>query len=235
MSRLWSNDPQKNSYLNGVISLLERSQREQQEIYEINILGNKFDVFPNVFPPSYFRDTEFFVSNMPDVTGCHVLEVGCGTGVTAVMFALNGADQVTAVDINDEAIKNTIHNIKKHQVEKKVSCFYSDVYSEVNSEEKFDVIYWNIPFGKVNADLSVLERSVFDKGYAAVKRFFCEGNNYLSPNGKMLYGFSPIIGDEVALSEILQQANMNSHIIAELSVELKEYPIIFHLCQASAL
>ncbi|MDE1461566.1 methyltransferase [Spartinivicinus poritis] len=232
MQRVWSEDPIKNAYLKGVITLLERSQHENKKQYEIEILGEKFDVLPNVFPPSYFRDTAFFVENMPDVTGNRILEVGCGTGVTAVMLALKGAMSVVAVDINEDAIKNTILNINKHQLNDRVSCFYSDVFSDINDNEKFDIIYWNIPFGKVDADLSTLERSVFDMGYAAVQRFFTEGVKYLKPGGYLLYGFSPVIGDEVALVEIIKNAGLKTNIIAKAYEELKEYSIEFHLCKA---
>ncbi|MCX4028984.1 tRNA (adenine(22)-N(1))-methyltransferase TrmK [Endozoicomonas sp. SM1973] len=232
MQQVWSEDPIKNAYLKGVITLLERSQNENKKQYEIEILGNKFDVLPNVFPPSYFRDTAFFVQNIPEVSGKCILEVGCGTGVTAIMFVLKGAESVVAVDINKDAVKNTILNINRYQLSDRVSCFYSDVFSEINDNEKFDVIYWNIPFGKVNANLSTLQRSVFDMGYAAVERFFIEGAKYLRSGGYLLYGFSPVIGDEDALVKITKNAGLKTTIIAKAYEELKEYSIEFHLCKA---
>lgn len=232
MQRNWSEDSQKNKYLQGVIALLERSQMEKKNNYEITILNRNFDVFPNVFPPSYFCDTEFFVKSMPNVVGKNILEVGCGTGVASVMFALSGALDVVAVDINQQAIINTKHNINKHQVFNKIDCFYSDVFSTIKQEPIFDMVYWNIPFGKVDVPLSILEKSVFDTGYAAISRFFNEAANYLKPDGYILYGFSPTIGDEPALREIIKRADLKTTILAKKAIELKEYPIEFHLCKA---
>lgn len=47
--------------------------------------------------------------------GCRVLDMGCGTGVLGIMAAKCGAE-VTAVDIDDKSVKNTLENAEANQV-----------------------------------------------------------------------------------------------------------------------
>ena len=42
-----------------------------------------------------------------DLTGCRVLDNGCGTGVLGIFAAKRGADSVIAIDIDDKSVENT--------------------------------------------------------------------------------------------------------------------------------
>ena len=63
-----------------------------------------------------FAIPSFFIKAMPDVGGKDILEVGCGSGTSAVTFALQGANHVISVDIYPGAIENTLKNINKHNM-----------------------------------------------------------------------------------------------------------------------
>ena len=51
-----------------------------------------------------------------DLTGCRVLDNGCGTGVLGIFAAKRGADSVIAIDIDDKSVENTHENAARNGV-----------------------------------------------------------------------------------------------------------------------
>lgn len=89
------------------------------------------------------------------------------------------------------AIENTKENVNSHHVEDKVEVKYSDLYSNIYKNERFDTIFWNVPFGFVEREgLTMLERSVFDTNYNTIREFIYGAKNYLKDTGRLLIGFS---------------------------------------------
>ena len=52
-----------------------------------------------------------------DLSGCRVLDNGCGTGVLGIFAAKRGADSVIAIDIDDKSVENTRENAARNGVE----------------------------------------------------------------------------------------------------------------------
>ena len=46
-------------YINGTRKIINESKKEKKQ-YLITLLDKEFVVFPNVFSPKYFKDTEIF-------------------------------------------------------------------------------------------------------------------------------------------------------------------------------
>jgi ribosomal protein L11 methyltransferase len=73
--------------------------------------------------------------------GRKVADFGCGTGILAILAAMRGANNITAVDIDEWSYNNTIENIKIN------NCSYIKVLLgnvSVVKNEKFDVVFANI-------------------------------------------------------------------------------------------
>ena len=51
-----------------------------------------------------------------DLSGCRVLDNGCGTGVLGIFAAKRGADSVIAIDIDDKSVENTLENAARNGV-----------------------------------------------------------------------------------------------------------------------
>ena len=51
-----------------------------------------------------------------DLSGCQVLDNGCGTGVLGIFAAKRGADSVIAIDIDDKSVENTRENAARNGV-----------------------------------------------------------------------------------------------------------------------
>jgi ribosomal protein L11 methyltransferase len=76
-----------------------------------------------------------------DVTGKSLLDMGCGTGILAILAAMKGASSITAIDIDEWAFKNTRENILLNGVS---NINVEQGGGELLSGRKFDVILANI-------------------------------------------------------------------------------------------
>ena len=51
-----------------------------------------------------------------DIKGLDILDMGCGTGVLAILARMKGAGSVTAVDNNEWAYENAVENMKRNGI-----------------------------------------------------------------------------------------------------------------------
>lgn len=218
-------------YIDGTKKLIDESQKETGP-YKIQVSGKEFVVLPNVFSPKYFGDSEFFFDVLPVRKDDFFLEIGPGTGLLSIAAAYKGAGKVVAVDINPDAVKNTQENIKLHNMEDKVEVRQGDVYGPIREDEKFDIIFWNLPFGLLpeDAQINVLEKAAFDPGYKVTSRYVLEAKEHLKPGGRLLAGFSTTLGKMDILKEIAEKGGYRIEVLG--SVDSKEvYPVKFELLE----
>lgn len=76
-------------------------------------------------------------------SGDRVLDVGCGSGILSIAASKLGADACFAYDIDPVAVRVTAENIKDNGVSN-VCCDVSDLLSNVNRDQKYDIICANI-------------------------------------------------------------------------------------------
>jgi len=95
------------------------------------------------FGTGHHETTSLIISELikMDVSGKSLLDMGCGTGVLAILAAMKGASPITAIDIDAWAYENTKENI--------VLNGFSDIEveqggAELLSGRKFDIILANI-------------------------------------------------------------------------------------------
>lgn len=215
-------------YILGTKQILEESQKEKTPYFTM-VCGKKFIVYKNVFSPKYFFDTEIFAKNLPIHKNDEILEIGPGTGAISIIALYRGAKKVTCVDINKKAVQNTKKNIQLHSLEDKIDVRQGNLYKPLKKKEKFNAIFWNIPFGLVkNIKLSPLEKSVFDENYQSTKKFIAEASKYLKKNGRIYIGFSTTLGKLNILTQIASQNNYKIQLLyREKSKEV--YPVTFEL------
>jgi len=69
-----------------------------------------------------------------------VLDMGCGTGILAILADMKGAKHVDAIDIDNWCYQNSIENVKRNHCDR-IEVFEGDV-SLLN--EQYDIILANI-------------------------------------------------------------------------------------------
>ncbi|MFP4025510.1 MAG: 50S ribosomal protein L11 methyltransferase [Thiohalospira sp.] len=80
-----------------------------------------------------------------------VLDMGCGTGVLAILAKLKGAKEVTAIDINEWAYINTLENIEKNKCSD-IKVLQGDAALLTN--QTYDIILANINRNILMSDIS---------------------------------------------------------------------------------
>lgn len=229
-----SKTTEKTDLLNETRSLLEESQKITNP-YWIKILGKKFIVHPNVFSPKFFDSTEFFSKEIPIKKGKFFLEMGSGSGAISVFALIKGASKVVAIDINPDAVRNTKENLKIHDFTHKSKVYEGDLFNPLKLNEKFDTIFWAMPFGFTKKDkLGNLEKSVFDSHYNSISRFIKESKLYLNKNGRLLIGFSKTLGHFEILNNLLVRNNFKYKIISTKLINEKS-PVEFQLVEARVM
>lgn len=76
---------------------------------------------------------------------CLALDVGCGTGLIAFMLSQKGATHVDAIDISEEAIRNTEYNILENPAMSNISAVLSSLQL-FKTEKKYNLIVCNPPW-----------------------------------------------------------------------------------------
>ncbi|RYE36449.1 MAG: 50S ribosomal protein L11 methyltransferase [Sphingobacteriaceae bacterium] len=95
------------------------------------------------FGTGHHQTTSMMMDFMLDTvfTGKKVLDMGCGTGILAILAAKKNAVEITAIDYDPVCCESTIENAALNQVENiRVICGSK----EVIPDEQFDVILANI-------------------------------------------------------------------------------------------
>ncbi|HZM79888.1 MAG TPA: methyltransferase [Candidatus Limnocylindrales bacterium] len=165
------------------------------EPMEFDLLDRRWSLMPGVYSPTRGAATRLFSQWLPYPQGGSFLEVGCGTGVTAVTAALAGCARVVALDINEAAVHNTRANATRHGVADRVEVVHSDLFDALDPADTYDVIFWNsnviqAPAGYAFRD--PLERAVLDPGYEAHRRYLAQGINRRTGTGRLFLGYNSL-------------------------------------------
>ena len=144
-------------------------------------------VLPDVFNPAVFRSSPLLVEAITEhvVSGGRVLDVGTGTGVAAIHAALAGA-QVTAIDINTEAIRCARINALLNHVDDRIDLRAGDMFEPV-AGERFNVVVCNPPFFQ---GTPASRRDAAWRSENFISRFGAGLDNVVEPGGYALVVFS---------------------------------------------
>lgn len=86
-----------------------------------------------------------------DLQGKTVLDMGCGTSILAILASMRGATSLTAIDIDEWCVNNSIDNLALNHIDN-IKVFQGDA-SSLATEGAFDVIIANINRNILLADM----------------------------------------------------------------------------------
>lgn len=106
-----------------------------------------------------------------DFTGKTVLDMGCGTGVLAILAAMKGAGSVDAVDIDNWSYLNAKENVAGNSCEQ-INVFEGDV--SILTNQKYDIIMANINRNILLSDIPVYVKHLRMGGELLLSGFYKE-------------------------------------------------------------
>jgi ribosomal protein L11 methyltransferase len=117
----------------------------------------------------------------------NILDMGCGTGILAMLASMKGAKKITAIDIDkwsyestkENAGNNNCNNIETHQGD-----------ASVLGAEKFDVIFANIHKNVLIEDMKTYQSVLKNGGLLFMSGFYEKDYNDITNKAKEL-GFKP--------------------------------------------
>lgn len=122
------------------------------------------------FGTGHHETTALMIESMlsVDFKNKAVLDMGCGTGVLAILASKMGAEKIVAVDIDDWAYNNTLENIQANKI-----ANIHTLQGDVNSvKEEFNIIVANINRNILLADLKKYCKLLSSSGLLIMSGFF---------------------------------------------------------------
>jgi ribosomal protein L11 methyltransferase len=104
-----------------------------------------------------------------DVKNRALLDMGCGTGVLAIVASMMGADPITAIDIDEWSYENTLENLEKNNIN---NVLVHKGNAEILQKKIFHTILANINKNVLLADLPVYVQSLEKGGNLILSGFF---------------------------------------------------------------
>lgn len=100
-----------------------------------------------------------------------VLDMGCGTGVLAILAEMNGATKIDAIDIDEWCFENAKENILRNGC-KNISVFQGD--AKLIKDKNYDVIIANINRNILLKDIPTYANALNHGGFLFLSGFYFE-------------------------------------------------------------
>ncbi len=113
---------------------------------------------------------DYLLENENEIAGKSVLDMGCGTGVLAILAVMMGADDVLAVDNDKWSYESTSENIKINNTPM-VEPLLGDA-SSLPAGETFDIVLANINKNILLHDMAAYERCLKKGGFIYFSGFY---------------------------------------------------------------
>jgi release factor glutamine methyltransferase len=184
-------------------------------------------VWKDVYTPA--EDTFLLADNLSVRRSDHVLDVGTGCGLLAMLAAHRAVD-VVATDVNPNAVRCAKENAEMNGVRDKISFVQGDLMAPIRIGATFDLILFNAPYlpSSNKEDASWLGRAWAGgtNGRQVIDRFISESPRFLSPTGRILMIQSTLSGSEETISQFKNQG-LKADIVAQNDLPLFETIILF--------
>ena len=142
--------------------------------------------------------------------GEHVLELGSGCGIHAILLARRGAERMTLTEIEQPILDNAQHNLEKHGVEVPVDYRVAD-WTNV-SGGPFDALVTNPPFAKSGKRY----RRYF------IDRLILDAHRLVRPGGRLVFVQSSM-ADVPRSLRLMEENGMDVRVVGETDGPFRDY------------
>ncbi len=125
------------------------------------------------FGTGHHQTTHLMIESMLSIDFCDkkVLDMGCGTGILAMLAAKMGAKTpVDAIDIDPIAVDSTLENSRRNRVSEIINAKIGD--SSIIKDSKYDIILANINRNIIVADMDCYYNSLSSGGILLLSGFY---------------------------------------------------------------
>ena len=118
-----------------------------------------------------------------DVSGKRVLDMGCGTGVLAILACMKGASSITAIDIDEWAYENTLENVRKNKCSQ---IIVKKGGAALLKNSSFDVILANINRNILVNDMEAYVKTMSSGSKIAFSGFYTSDISHIDTHARSL-------------------------------------------------
>ena len=125
------------------------------------------------FGTGHHQTTHVMVQHILDLnlTDTKVLDMGCGTGVLAILAEMRGATDIEAIDIDTWCYENSLENIERNTC-KNIRVFEGD--ASLLKDKKYDVVIANINRNILLNDIKSYAHCLDKDGILLLSGFYVE-------------------------------------------------------------
>lgn len=174
---------------------------------DIEFMGLRLHISENVMPLHEGAEGDPYHQAVAHEAGPEqrVLDMGTGSGVSALLAARAGSD-VVATDVNPEAVECARANAKTNGLSDRISFMEGDLFEGIEGD--FDLIIFDPPF-RWFEPRDLLERSHADADYQTLTSFMEEAPHRLRQHGRIIMNFGTS-GDLAYLRELIDRSGLDS-------------------------
>lgn len=192
-----------------------------------DFMGEKFIVNPSVLIPR--DETEILVRKAIEIINKNdlkaALDVGTGSGCIACMIAKYTDCRIIGLDISTDALNTALDNASRLNLFNKAIFRKSDIFSNVKTDESFDIIVSNPPYIPPSEKEKIQKEVTFDpenalyttdeKGLEFYEKITSEAPKILNKGGYLLFELG--IGQSQEVKNFMKKDFENIEIIKDLA------------------
>ena len=118
-----------------------------------------------------------------DVSGKRVLDMGCGTGILAILACMKGANSITGIDIDEWAYENTLENVRKNKCSQ---IIVKQGGAELLHNCSYDLILANINRNILLADMEAYTKTMSSGSKIAFSGFYTFDISHIDTKARIL-------------------------------------------------
>jgi len=182
------------------------------KISNIKELQLKIETHDTVFKPSEM--TKFLLTNLHLFSeldkSAKILDLGTGSGIIGIALAKLGYTNVFISDISQNSIECALLNFDRNNVKRPKEYYQSNLFEDIKSEEKFDLIIVNPPSFPSNRSLALkndFDYSIFSglDGSDLITKFVQNSTNNLTDTGGILFTYPSFLNQYKIVEAIKNQ------------------------------